>query len=486
MFQWGCGRACGNIKRNILFPEEVTVPSLPVKYIAAGCWHCLLLTDGGNVFSWGMGQEGQLGLGEDRIHISTPCLLSYSQLTGVTQIQAGDSYSAAITAGGELLLWGQIHCLSRVSDHTGLKRIWTPQPVPLAGRKVCDVACGSWHMMALTTCSHKQNGECPHPETEARFRNLVSNPVLMEHTEKENTDQPQPRSQASAGPVSLLKARRENLNRPSINLLDSRKIEHKSRHRLESPEDSEEQEKESKRPEEEERHEDRPKKDEEDGALHNIAFAKVPEMDSRGNDQSSIKSDQAAQRERCRTAGPWELRKGPCRSYQSRDVVFTSLHLLPRLEGEQYRTNTGILPRLLTGHQAQSRAFSEAGKGRSVHLTEVLPKSGSESSILPGPRLRPQPELRLPGRCPAHAEQRVVSIQRSRNEVHTDMNSPVYNSSPYLSAGQPVQMSFSSFQLGPQVKTSLFLPTPSSSEPLRHSPTPNRAVYSSRTFRKKH
>lgn len=39
--------------------------------------------------------QGQLGLGEDRIHISTPCLLSYSQ--PVTQIQAGDSYSAAVT-----------------------------------------------------------------------------------------------------------------------------------------------------------------------------------------------------------------------------------------------------------------------------------------------------------------------------------------------------------------------------------------------------
>lgn len=39
--------------------------------------------------------QGQLGLGEDRIHISTPCLLSYSQ--PVTQIQAGESYSAAVT-----------------------------------------------------------------------------------------------------------------------------------------------------------------------------------------------------------------------------------------------------------------------------------------------------------------------------------------------------------------------------------------------------
>lgn len=41
--------------------------------------------------------QGQLGLGEDSIHSSTPRLLSYSQLTEVTRIQAGDSYSAAVT-----------------------------------------------------------------------------------------------------------------------------------------------------------------------------------------------------------------------------------------------------------------------------------------------------------------------------------------------------------------------------------------------------
>ncbi len=45
-------------------------------------------------------------------------------------------------AGGELLLWGRIPCVSCFSDHPGLKRLWTPQPVPLVGKKVCiDKLC---------------------------------------------------------------------------------------------------------------------------------------------------------------------------------------------------------------------------------------------------------------------------------------------------------------------------------------------------------
>lgn len=39
-------------------------------------------------------------------------------------------------AGGKLLLWGQIPSLSQVSDQPGLKRLWTPQSVPVAGGKV--------------------------------------------------------------------------------------------------------------------------------------------------------------------------------------------------------------------------------------------------------------------------------------------------------------------------------------------------------------
>ncbi|XP_044052620.1 E3 ubiquitin-protein ligase HERC2-like [Siniperca chuatsi] len=455
LFQWGCGRACGNIKGNILFPEEVTLPSSAVRDIAGGCWHSLLLTDGGNVFSWGMGQEGQLGLGDDRIHISTPRLLSYSQLAEVTQIQAGDSYSAAITAGGELLLWGQIPCVSWVSDHPDLKRIWTPQPVPLAGRKVCDVACGTWHMLALTR-SREKNRECAHPETEACFRDLVSNPPPTERIETENTVQ------------------------------ESRQVRHKLLQGLERPEGSEEQEKdeESESAEEEERHEEKPNKDEGDGALHDSAFAvarSATGMDRRGNGHSSIKSEQGYEREGCRTAGPRELRKEPCRRRGSRDVVFTTLHLLPKSEGERCRPTASSFPRLLTGQQAHSRVSAEARKERSTHLAELAQQSGSDSSILQGPRLRPKP--RPPGRCTDPAAQSVASCHHSRISLPTGLKSPIYNSSPHLSPGQQVQMSSPSFHPGPRVKTPLS-PTPSSSEPFRYCPTQRRMTSSFGTPRK--
>ncbi|XP_031705563.1 E3 ubiquitin-protein ligase HERC2-like isoform X1 [Anarrhichthys ocellatus] len=445
LFQWGCGRACGNIKRNILLPEEVTPPSSPLRDIAGGCWHSLLLTDGGNVFSWGMGQEGQLGLGDDRIHISIPCLLNYSQLAEVTQIQAGDSYSAAVTAGGELLLWGQIPCVSRVIDHPGLKKLWIPQPVSLAGRKVCDVACGTWHMMALATRSREKNRECVHSETEARFRDLVSDPLLMEHTEKENKVQ------------------------------DSRHVQHKLLHRLERLEGSKEQEKdeESESAEEEERLEEKPNQVGGDEALHDSAFAITRSstgMDGRGNDHTSVKSDRRDERERWRTARQLELRKEP---WGSRDVVFTTLHLLPRSVGEQCRSTATALPRLTTGQQAHSRVLDEARKERSTHLMELVQKYGSDRNILQSPR--PTPKPRPPGSCPM--DQSVASCHNSRIRQHIELKSQIYNSTPHLSPGQQAQMSAPSFPPGPQVGTSLS-PTPSSSDLFKYYPTHRRLLSS--------
>ncbi|KAG5841069.1 hypothetical protein ANANG_G00195670 [Anguilla anguilla] len=45
VFQWGCGRACGNLRRNLPVPEEVPLPPVSVNAVRGGCWHSLLLTE---------------------------------------------------------------------------------------------------------------------------------------------------------------------------------------------------------------------------------------------------------------------------------------------------------------------------------------------------------------------------------------------------------------------------------------------------------
>ncbi|XP_026198460.1 uncharacterized protein LOC113150252 [Anabas testudineus] len=360
-----------------------------------------------------MGQEGQLGLGEDRIHISSPCLLRYSQ--PVTQIQAGDSYSAAVTAGGELLLWGQIPCVSRVSDHQGLRRLWTPQSVPLAGRKVCDVACGTWHILALTTGSG--NRDCAHPETETCFRDLANRPFSTEHTEKENT------------------------------VHDLKHMYHRLPQGQERPERSEGQGKDedSGCAKEEAIHKDGPNKDKGAGALHKSAFATARSaigMDKRGSSHSSVTSDQEDERKGCRTARSREPRK---EIYRSRDVVFTTLHFLPRPEGQQCRPTASIFPRLVTEQQAHSKVLAETRKERSTQLAQLSHKSGVYGSILPSSKLTPKP----PARCTSLETQRVTSGHHSRIKVHTGLESP------HLSPGQQVLIPTPSFHSGPQVETAL-------------------------------
>lgn len=100
-------------------------------------------------------------------------------------------------------------------------------------------------------------------------------------------------------------------------------------------------------------------------------------MDRRGNGHSSIKSKQGEVREGCRAAGPWELRKEPCRSTGSRNIVFTTLHLLPR--SEQCRPTSSTLPRLLTG-QAHSGVSAEA---RKVSVNVIITKKDLCGSVFP-------------------------------------------------------------------------------------------------------
>ncbi|KAL8440325.1 hypothetical protein Efla_001167 [Eimeria flavescens] len=150
--------------------------SLPVKRIACGDAHCLVVTAHGNVLSWGSNEMGQLGLGSTR-PAYTP--QGVSSLRNAIDVFAAADYSACITSGingaegaeaaaaagaaagawvyaeqlqqsGELWLWG-----SAESGKLGLGEkilggaITVPHSVSMPS-SVSKVALGQSHVLALT------------------------------------------------------------------------------------------------------------------------------------------------------------------------------------------------------------------------------------------------------------------------------------------------------------------------------------------------
>ena len=68
----------------------------------------MCLTDAGEVWTWGQGEGGRLGHG-DQMSVDKPKLVNALVGRKVVSIAAGSSYSAAVTAEGELWTWGRGH-----------------------------------------------------------------------------------------------------------------------------------------------------------------------------------------------------------------------------------------------------------------------------------------------------------------------------------------------------------------------------------------
>ncbi|DBA00726.1 TPA: hypothetical protein N0F65_001197 [Lagenidium giganteum] len=88
-------------------PELVQVADgAKVIDIAAGYQHALAVTEDGSVFSWGKGERGQLGFGT--ANVSAPQQIIALKGKNIAQVSAGFNHSSALTADGELFLWGKL------------------------------------------------------------------------------------------------------------------------------------------------------------------------------------------------------------------------------------------------------------------------------------------------------------------------------------------------------------------------------------------
>ena len=101
----------------------------------------MALTVDGRVFSWGEGEDGKLGHCS-RLSIDKPRLIEALKNKRVRDIACGSSHSAAITSSGELYSWG---CgeYGRLGHGDNLTQLRPKFVKALASHRVVQVACGS-------------------------------------------------------------------------------------------------------------------------------------------------------------------------------------------------------------------------------------------------------------------------------------------------------------------------------------------------------
>ena len=134
--------------------------NIPVRLVACGEGHLILVSNSFQVFSVGSNEYGQLGLG-DRADRKTPREISFLSDKFVNRVSSGSRHSCAISKTGQVFCWGD----SRYGQcGQGEKGIFTtPCRVRFVGRNteakiglsnqrfviVREVSCGDQHTLAI-------------------------------------------------------------------------------------------------------------------------------------------------------------------------------------------------------------------------------------------------------------------------------------------------------------------------------------------------
>ncbi|KAH9717232.1 Ultraviolet-B receptor UVR8 [Citrus sinensis] len=153
VYSWGWGdfgRLGHGNSSDLFTPLPIkALHSLRVKQIACGDSHCLAVTVEGEVQSWGRNQNGQLGLGttEDSL---VPQKLQAFEGVSIKMVAAGAEHSVAVAEDGELYGWGWGRYGNLGLGDRNDRLI--PEKVATVDReKMVMVACGWRHTISVSS-----------------------------------------------------------------------------------------------------------------------------------------------------------------------------------------------------------------------------------------------------------------------------------------------------------------------------------------------
>jgi RCC1 and BTB domain-containing protein len=144
--------------------------NIVIDTIACGSGHSVVLSTSGSVYSWGRGDDGRLGHGDNGWKY-IPRVVSTLKGKSIRIITCGSYHTAAVEEGGKLFTWGGgMYGKLGHGSEDGCSR---PRYVDLLSSfHVSDIACGSRHTAVVMedgqvwSWGDKENGVSGHGDTE--------------------------------------------------------------------------------------------------------------------------------------------------------------------------------------------------------------------------------------------------------------------------------------------------------------------------------
>ncbi|XP_032831091.1 RCC1 and BTB domain-containing protein 1 isoform X1 [Petromyzon marinus] len=155
VFTWGynnCGQVGSGTTANQATPRRVTVciQNKFVVNIACGQTSSMIVLDKGQVYSWGYNGNGQLGLG-NTMNQPTPCRLVSLQGICIVQVVCGYAHTIALADDGSVHAWGaNSYGQLGIGNKTNLQ---APVQISIEERFTEVAACHFTHTSAGRTCS---------------------------------------------------------------------------------------------------------------------------------------------------------------------------------------------------------------------------------------------------------------------------------------------------------------------------------------------
>mmetsp|Transcript_27994 Transcript_27994/g.61263 ORF Transcript_27994/g.61263 Transcript_27994/m.61263 type:complete len:471 (-) Transcript_27994:159-1571(-) len=150
---WTWGQPLCNFKHaQSRLPAPVPLPSSRrVKKIAAGAFHNAAVQENGVVLTWGHNEYGTLGLG-NATFVATPTPVAFFTDNGLemTDVACGGWHMSAISSGGDLYVWGRGE-YGRLGLGPDCSSKMLPTALHLPNDEgVTQVSCGGTHTLFLT------------------------------------------------------------------------------------------------------------------------------------------------------------------------------------------------------------------------------------------------------------------------------------------------------------------------------------------------